>query len=483
MARAACSTRPRRSGAHARIARSAVCSTLSCPAVPIKQTPRSAPAGIPLRSRQSCSAHRCREPAHGAPLVDFIAAVPYRVKRRGRPLEHSRVPLQGRLPLLSHLRPVLFVLSIAACLTSGCRGLQGASERLGAVETAAAQPAPPPPPRSFTLAAVGDVMLDRTVWRRIQENGCESILSQVRDDLQAADVTFANLECPLSTVGPRSPSEWCVFRADPRAVGVLLDGGIDVVALANNHALNSGTEALLQTMQHLEKAGVAYCGAAPQRERSWEPCVFDVGGVLLGFIACTDLSFEHGSWCKVDKAMTEFARHIAEADRACDLLAVSIHWGNEYEKEPTQRQKTVARAAIDAGADLIIGHHPHTLQGIGQYRGVPILYSCGNFVFDQREGERMESAIFHLRWTEGEGWHLRTVPVWIPRARCGPIYPEPERAARIITRLAALSANLGVPVSVEANEGVAVIAAGGTEQSPAPAPQADSSTAAVPRAG
>jgi len=389
------------------------------------------------------------------------------------------------------LRPtrlILPVLVVTACLFAGCRtpGETRLASAPGA-EIATAQDAAEPVsgepagPRSFTLVAVGDVMLDRGVWRRMQANGHESILAGVREDLRAADVTFANLECPLSTVGPHNPSEWCVFRADPRAVDVLLDGGIDVVALANNHSLNSGSEALLRTIEHLEAAGVAYCGAATQRDRSWEPCRFDVNGVLLGFVACTDLSFEHGSWCKVDSDTTEFARHIAEAKGQCDLLAVSIHWGNEYEKVPTERQRQVARAAIDAGADLIIGHHPHTLQGVGRHRGAPILYSCGNFVFDQREGERMESAIFHLRWTEGQGWQIRMVPVWIPRSRCGPIYPETARAAKIIDRLATLSANLGVSVMVKGTEGSALVPVSGVELTDEIADDTDDTQAAGER--
>ncbi len=313
-------------------------------------------------------------------------------------------------------------------------------------------------PWSFTLCAVGDVMLDRGVWRRIQANGSSSILAQVRDDLRAADVCFANLECPLSTVGAHAPMD-CIFRADPRAAEVLVDGGIDVVALANNHSLDAGVSGLLQTIDHLEDAGIAYCGAAREKERAWEPARFLVEDRYLGFIACTDLSFGHGSWCKVDDGLTGFAERVRTARELCDLLVVSIHWGNEYQKEPTQRQRDVALAAVEAGANLVIGHHPHTLQGVAQHQGAPILYSCGNFVFDQREGERMESAIFHLRYTKGEGWQIRMVPVWIPRSRCGPIYPETSRAAKIIDRLATLSTNLGVPVTVRGAEGFASIAA------------------------
>lgn len=366
-------------------------------------------------------------------------------------------------------RCVVTLLLVPAILSGGCAWLSGHGP--GAEATAAgvvtgaegsvsesAPPEPEPEPRSFTMIAVGDVMLDRSVWARIQSGGPQSILEKVRDDLRSADITFANLECPLATSGPHAPAD-CIFRADPRAVEVLLDGGIDVVAVANNHSLDAGSSGLMETLDNLDRAGVAYCGAARERERSWEPCRFEVQGVMLGFVACTDLSFQHGSWCKVDAQLTEFAGRLRAAKKQCELLVVSIHWGNEYQSVPTGRQRDVARAAVEAGADLVIGHHPHTLQGVGEHLGAPILYSAGNFVFDQREGERMESAIFHLTWTEGGGWHIRMVPVWIPRSRCGPIYPEESRAAKIIERLSTLSANLGVPVTVRDNEGEAHIPA------------------------
>ena len=304
---------------------------------------------------------------------------------------------------------------------------------------------------------MGDIFLDRQVWKAIQRNGHTSILEKVREDLRGADLTFGNLECPLSTVGPHSPSEALIFRADPRAVQVLVDGGFDVVSLANNHTLNAGTEGLLQTIDHLEQAGIAYCGASRDPEASWEPCLFTVGRLTVGFLAATDLSFAHGSWCKVDEDLGELRAHVAAAAEQCDLLVTSFHWGNEYQNQPTDRQQAVARAAVESGADLVIGHHPHVLQGIGSYQGVPILYSCGNFVFDQREGERMESALFHLRYTEGEGQHLRVVPVWIPRSRMGPVYSGEERSRKIISRMAELSENLGVRLCVQANEGQTVI--------------------------
>ena len=351
------------------------------------------------------------------------------------------------------------------CLLGGCyRNIAGEGLQTftaAAVEDAsgAAEPVPepPPPPASFTLVAVGDIMLDRWVGEKIKRDGASRILEEVRDELRSGDLAFANLESPLSTVGPHAPKA-CVFRADPAAVEVLMDGGFNIVSVANNHTLDAGVAGLMQTLDHLELAGIAWAGAARERERSWKPTLFEVSGLTVGFVACTDLSFQHGSWCKVDAEMTEFAEHLRAAKSRCDLLVVSIHWGNEYQNVPTGRQKDVARAAIDAGADLIIGHHPHVLQGVGEYRGAPILYSTGNFVFDQREGERMESAIFHLRYTEGEGWNIRIVPVWIPISRTGPIYPEAARASKIINRVASLSENLGVPVRVRDNEGEVTIA-------------------------
>jgi poly-gamma-glutamate synthesis protein (capsule biosynthesis protein) len=360
-------------------------------------------------------------------------------------------------------RCLALVLLVATAFLGGCTSLYSsqpdtdAAAAVPAAEVMEPAPPPEPEPRSFTMVAVGDIMLDRTVGKRIEANGAESILEKVRGDLRGADITFANLECPLATEGAHAPSD-CIFRAHPRGVDVLLDGGIDVVTLANNHTFDAGTSALMDTLDHLEKAGIGYCGVARERDSAWEPCLVEANGVIVGFVGCTDLSFSHGGWTKVDTELTEFADHLRAAQEKCDLLVVTLHWGNEYQSEPTQRQQKVATAAVEAGADLVIGHHPHTLQGVGEHRGSPILYSAGNFVFDQREGERMESAIFHLAWTEGEGWDIRMVPVWIPISRCGPIYPETSRAQKIIARLATLSSNLGVPVTVEGTEGMATVA-------------------------
>lgn len=303
--------------------------------------------------------------------------------------------------------------------------------------------------QQFTMIAVGDIMTDRNVGDAIQRNGARSILEKVRELTASTDVSFGNLECPLSTKGPHAPKD-CVFRARPETVAVVTDGGFDVVSLANNHSLNAGREGVLQTLDVLDKRGIMYCGARRDRTKGGEASVVQVGQgpVRVGFIAATDLSFEHGSYNKVDADRANLTAQIQAAKAQCDVVCVSVHWGDEYQSMPNQRQRNTAHAAIRAGADAVLGHHPHTLQGIEIYQGKPILYSMGNFVFDQREGERMESAIFHLEWVKGWGWQMFAKPIWIPRSRMGPIYPETARRDKILARLAKISKPLGTTLQV-----------------------------------
>jgi poly-gamma-glutamate synthesis protein (capsule biosynthesis protein) len=298
------------------------------------------------------------------------------------------------------------------------------------------------------MVAVGDIMLDRNVGRSIRRWGAASMVEKVRRQLTQANLTFANLECPLSTEGAHDPAN-CCFRADPATVEVLRAAGIDWVSLANNHFLNGGREAVLQTLEVLDQNHIAYAGARRERDKGLEPTFLQVGSVKVGALAFTDLSFEHGSYAKYDRDPRAACAAVTEARKQCDVLLVSMHWGEEYENMPNARQRETARALIDAGADCILGHHPHTLQGIGLYKNRPILYSMGNFIFDQREGERMESAIFDLWWKQNGTWQIRATPIWIESGRFRPVYPSPERAQKITARLAKITTALGTKVTVQ----------------------------------
>lgn len=344
----------------------------------------------------------------------------------------------------------------SVCLLAGCRqSAPGADGGVAAVPRAATIPdlekPEPPPKRRFTIVAVGDIMLDRNVAKAIRNNGYQSILAKVRELTRAADIAFANLECPLAESGAHSPAD-CIFRADPETIKVVLDGGFDIVSLANNHTLDAGAEAMRNTLDVLEANSIAYCGARREKDKAWEPTYLTADGYTIGFMAYTHLpSFVQGSWADIDDLQV-LAGQLAAAGQNCDLLFVSVHWGQEYRTEPEAENKELAHFLVDNGADVVFGHHPHVLQGIEVYKNCPIFYSAGNFVFDQKDGERMESAVFSLTYSENYGWSIFAKPIYIPRSRMGPVFPEQQRAEKIAKRLTDLSTALGTDVTLKHNK-------------------------------
>jgi len=367
--------------------------------------------------------------------------------RYDRGVESDRTAGRELVQELSR-RMLVAVVAVVLALVAGCPANQRASELTLDTAVTPAGAVAEPVPQKLHLIAVGDIMLNRSVGNKIAANGGASIIEEVADHLRQGDIVFGNLECPLSTVGPHEPRGACIFRADPKTVEVLTLGSFDIVSLANNHALNSGRAALLQTMDHLEQAGIAYVGAARTKTRGSDPTFITVRDIRVGFLAYTDLSFECCSYSKVDQDFSRLSAQIREARNNCNLLVVSYHWGEEYRRKPTSRQVKVAHASIEAGADVVLGHHPHVLEGIELYQKRPILYSMGNFVFDQRSGERMESCIFDLYYTQGRGWRIEMTPVWIPWSRLGPEYATGQRQIRIMQHLQQLSAELGTGIEV-----------------------------------
>ncbi len=362
--------------------------------------------------------------------------------------------------------------------THGC--LRGGPRRTGA----GAKPPPPLPAKEVSIAAVGDIMLDRGVWNRIRELGIHHVMAGVRDQLRAADITFANLECPLSTVqGHARPGGDLSFCADPGTAQALLDAGIDVVSLANNHSLDAGREGAWDTLRTLEADQIAYAGAYPQGGDRDPIAYLRVNDTIVAFLAYTDLSFEHGSMSKVDPDMQNALAEVREARNKADVVVVSYHWGEEYQVEPTERQKTLGHATIDAGADIILGHHPHVMSGVEQYRRGLILYSMGNFVFDQRDDPdgRMTSAIFHLQVRPQQRIDLMIIPLRIPSPEYAPRLAGQEQRNRILANLARMSGELGTRLRVEGQRASATFilggeAATGTSPRTQPLPEAKGNT-------
>ncbi|MBM3281555.1 MAG: CapA family protein [Candidatus Harrisonbacteria bacterium] len=240
-----------------------------------------------------------------------------------------------------------------------------------------------------TMVAVGDVMLSRTVGKRMQQYGYDYPFRKTESFLRGADITFGNLETSITPGEPVRPYEMS-FRADLEAAEALQEAGFSILSLANNHVPNFGKKGLLDTFEALYKVGIEYVGAGRNSEEANRPVIITTKGIRFAFLAYNDPDvvpqvYEAGRV----RAGTAFMRieKMQEAVRAArvqaDIVIVSMHSGREYEEKPNKSQTEFARSAIDAGAEMVIGHHPHVVQTMEQYKGKYIFYSLGNFVFDQ----------------------------------------------------------------------------------------------------
>jgi poly-gamma-glutamate synthesis protein (capsule biosynthesis protein) len=243
-------------------------------------------------------------------------------------------------------------------------------------------------PEYVTITVAGDVMMDRGVENSVNKNFAgdfSQILKNV-DIFLHDDISFLNLEGPVSDMGRNVGSKYS-FRMNPVVIDVLKNAGVDMVSFANNHVGDYTVDAFTDTMHRLDTAGILYAGAGENHVQVIEPTAIEKNGIKTCFLASSDVGPE---WMKATDTTAgillandpNFIQVIKDAKTKCDILAVSIHWGDEY-KPHNKRQETLAHSAIDAGADIIIGAHPHVAQDIEIYKDKPIIYSLGNFIFDQ----------------------------------------------------------------------------------------------------
>ena len=245
--------------------------------------------------------------------------------------------------------------------------------------------------KEITMVFSGDILLSSYVLNNYENSGIDGVVSEeLLREMQNADLTMVNEEFPFSTRGTQAQDKQFTFRVDPSYVKILQEMGIDVVTLANNHALDYGTEALSDSFQTLDDAGIAYVGAGDSRERAAEAYITELGGKTFGFLAASrvipEVSWnidnqQPGMLCTYDS--TALCEAIKKAKENCDYVAVYVHGGIERENMPQDYQRQLGKAYIDAGADIAIGSHPHVLQGIEYYNGKPIVYSLGNYIFNQ----------------------------------------------------------------------------------------------------
>lgn len=297
-----------------------------------------------------------------------------------------------------------------------------------------AQVASAPAPGVFTLVAVGDVMLGRSVGQRVLSAGPEFVFDKkIQAVLKGADITVGNLECAVSERGDPQAKGY-TFQAPPEALDSLRLAGFDVMSLANNHALDYGREALLDTVHHLSAYGIMATGAGSDIIQAQSARVLERAGLRIGFVGLVDVAaegsgFSRGTWeAGANRPGVAWAdietvtASVKAAASSTDVVVVMLHFGVEYDTSPSISQRRLARAAIDAGAALVIGSHPHVLQEVEEYGGGLIAYSLGNFVFDGFDGPSNDSAILKVNLTRDgvASWKLLPVDVidnGLPRLR------------------------------------------------------------------
>lgn len=370
---------------------------------------------------------------------------------------------------MASVRAIVVLLG-AALLASACSGGAGStaspspatsSLSPGATSAAPGQPAATQvivrPEQEVVLAVAGDVMLGRSIGDGIRQHGAVWPFEAVAGTLRGADIAFANLEAPLTARGEAAAKDF-VFRGPPEGAQGLAAAGVGIVSLANNHVLDYGYQGLQDTWSALNEAGVLHVGSGESVVQAYGPVFIERKGVRIAFLAYVSTppdsgsGFDPSSWqATADRpgvawlAPETVASDVAAAKRQADAVVVSMHTGDEYQEAISPSQAAAAHSAIEAGASLVIGHHPHVLQGIESYKGGIIAYSMGNFVFDfdevdyaQPEMPSALSAILRVRLGKEGLSGCEVAPVIIgedgrPRPAEGP------EAARVLERLRRLS--------------------------------------------
>lgn len=231
------------------------------------------------------------------------------------------------------------------------------------------------PAPKVTMVVVGDIMLDRNVRNKIDAIGFDAFFAGVKDLLSNADITVGNLEGPFTSYPSKTASlksKELTFTFDPALAPKLAEIGFDILGLANNHTLNFGKEGMETTKEHIRNADMYYYGDPNNRDSL--SIVLERNGIVIGLVG-----FHEFHYMNFDKVLAEVERIRPQVD----FLIVSPHWGPEYEPTPTEKMRELAYAWINAGADAVIGAHPHVIGDIEDYKEKKIFYSLGNFVFDQ----------------------------------------------------------------------------------------------------
>ena len=297
----------------------------------------------------------------------------------------------------------------------------------------------------IVINAVGDIMLAGRWAPLLKKMGYDCLFDGVRNELASGDVNLANLESPIAIGGQEFSEKKFRFRADPQVAKTLRSAGFNLVTLANNHSMDFGAKALTETLHHLDVNNISWIGAGENLSDSRKIKFYTVKGkriAFLGYSLTQPVEFfagkdRPGTAPGFEKFVTA---DVIMARRQADYVFVSFHWGKEADSTVQQYQRSTAYKAIEAGADVIIGHHPHVLQGIERYRNGIIFYSLGNFIFASKSQAADFSAIIRFS-LDGDRREAEVLPLDVLHSRVG-FHPQlltGKRGDAVIEKLNELS--------------------------------------------
>lgn len=271
----------------------------------------------------------------------------------------------------------------------------------------------------YTVVVGGDLMFDRGVEAGLKKNekGYDFLFEYVSDYLNEADLVFANLEGSMSDIGTDTGKKYS-FRFEPAAAPAMSLAGFDVLSLANNHMLDWGRDSLCATIQHLKDSNLNYVGAGCDGTEAEAPYITTLGNTKIALLAYTE--FYKGAHATDDRAgmshydmglIAERVQDLKE-NQGVDVVMVSMHWGEEYLNRAPERIVDLGQEFVDMGVDVVIGHHPHVDQEIERYGDGWIIYSLGNFVFDQSWSEEtMQGLLAEIKVQNKRVYDIVPVPI------------------------------------------------------------------------
>lgn len=298
------------------------------------------------------------------------------------------------------------------------------------------------------LNFAGDVIFAGRVGELLQKKGYDYSYAALDGLFKKDDLTVVNLETPITTGGVGAADKQYVFKGAPEALDALKNAGVDAVNLANNHTLDQGEEGLMDTLDHLSKRNIPYVGAGSDRKEAYSALYFERKGIKIALLGYTRVlpkmewmagAKKPGLASVYDSA--EALKAIAAAKKQADLVVIVVHWGKERMEQYDAAQQALGRSFIDAGADLVMGGHPHVLQGIEPYKGKWIAYSTGNFIFTRSTNPATwETAVFQAECSAKGQCSLQLSPM---NAELGQPVPMNEADGQLLLhKVESLSAGL-----------------------------------------